>query len=217
MEAVTAAMQQLISSYGEGPVYAAAGGAAVFCALKLSLPGGGAGKPSQGLTLDPALEYKCKEVANPGTKGWGYSGVRFERCEDDDMTVKLVGDRHYPDISVRSLARCPTRRLRAASCIAAADIALPLPQGKRIPHFIAFALEMCEITKAQFDAPLQTPSLSSLIPKGTTVPSAALAALENVLGKANCVVLRIWPLFDHFSPSTGGSSVAWTDQSGRLT
>ena len=80
---MTAAMQQLIAAYGEGPVYAAAGGAAVFCALKLSLSGGGAGKPSHGLTLDPALEYKCKEVANPGTKGWGYSGVRFERCEDD--------------------------------------------------------------------------------------------------------------------------------------
>lgn len=101
MEAVTAAMQQLVALYGEGPVYAAAGGAAVFCAMKVGLPGGGAGKPSSGLIADPTLGYKCKEVANPGTKGWGYSGVRFERCKDDDMVVQLVGDKHYPDLSVR--------------------------------------------------------------------------------------------------------------------
>ena len=67
---------------------------------------------------------------------------------------------------------------------------MPLPQGKRIPHFIAFALEMCEVTKAQFDAPLQTPPLSSLKPAASAVPAAALAALENALGKANCVFVR---------------------------
>ena len=104
MEAAATAVQDLVATYGAAPVYGAAGGLAMVALQNVLLPiirgGGGSGSTAK-LVDDPALGYKAKEVSDPAIKGWGYTGVRFERCADDDMVVTLVGDKHYPDISVR--------------------------------------------------------------------------------------------------------------------
>ena len=105
MEVAAAATQELVDAYGAALVYTAAGGIAMGLLQNAVLPvltgrGGTNNKCAKGLVEDPALGYKAKEVSDPATKGWGYTGVRFERCADDDMVVTLVGDKHYPDISV---------------------------------------------------------------------------------------------------------------------
>ena len=161
METAAATIQELVTAYGAPTVYGAAGGIAVIVLQSIVLPAvsrrGGTNAPVR-LVENPALGYKAKEVSNPATKGWGYTGVRFERCKDDDMVVVLVGDRHYPDIS-----------------------------GKRIPQFIEFVLEMTQITKARFDAPLVTPMADRFERRSSAVPAAARRALVDALGSSHVV------------------------------
>ena len=147
---------QLVDEFGAVPVSAAVGGVAAVVLLRLLLRGGGG--PVAGLTEDPTLGYDAKEVADPQTKGWGYAGVRFARCADDDSVVVLEGDEHYPDIS-----------------------------GKRIPHFIEFVLDMTGITKEQFDAPL-APMREHFQRSSPALKPAARKALEAALGAENCVL-----------------------------
>ncbi len=140
MEAAAAATQELVDAYGAALVYTAAGGIAMGLLQNIVLPvlvGRGRANKStaKGLVEDPALGYKAKEVSDPATKGWGYTGVRFERCADDDMVVTLVGDNHYPDISV-SLPHNVT--LQFASARAAADAASS-PGALLLPPLVLFA------------------------------------------------------------------------------
>ena len=107
MDAAAAVVQELVDSYGAPTVYCTAGGIAVATLQHIVLPviraAGGRARAATAVKLvnDPSLNWTPKEVSDPANKGWGYAGVRFERCEDDDMVVMLVGDKHYPDISVR--------------------------------------------------------------------------------------------------------------------
>ena len=155
-QAALAELGQLVDEYGAVPVSAAVGGVAAVVLLRLLLRGGGG--PVAGLTEDPTLGYDAKEIADPAVKGWGYAGVRFARCADDDSVVVLEGDEHYPDIS-----------------------------GKRIPHFIEFVLDMTGITKEQFDAPL-APMREHFQRSSPALKPAARKALEAALGAENCVL-----------------------------
>lgn len=161
MEMAVATMNELVNAYGAPTVYGVAGGVAVVMLQNVVLPiarGRSTSAPVK-LVENPSLRYDAKEVSDPATKGWGYTGVRFERCKDDDMVVMLVGDKHYPDIS-----------------------------GKRIPHFIEFVLEMTQITKAQFDAPLVAPMRDHFERSSSAVSSVAKRALVDALGSRHVIL-----------------------------
>jgi hypothetical protein len=72
--------------------------------------------PDQSHPLGAAALGRCARGAEGlgarQVKGWGYSKVKFEQ-DHSDHSVRLVGDKHYPDLS-----------------------------GKRIPHLISFVCEM---------------------------------------------------------------------------
>ena len=72
--------------------------------------------PDQAHPLGAAARGRCARGAEGlgarQVKGWGYSKVKFEQ-DHSDHSVRLVGDKHYPDLS-----------------------------GKRIPHLISFVCEM---------------------------------------------------------------------------